>query len=164
MVMELQKRLLEDGIKHGMCEKFQNILSGDKLSPDELLMLYHKGLDFCIEHNWPSMDMVGEFSDDELHRNGIFYNYTGTIDAKMLNVINEDSDVTVVIPENRVASIYARHNSKVKLIVEPGAFCYVSCYDNASVSVISKAHDAKLKASLYSGHIDSDKFDNVTYK
>lgn len=162
--MELQRRLLASGIAQGMCDKFQAILSGKELSEDELCVLYHRGLDFCIEHNWPARELVDEFDTDTLHRNGIYYDFKGRIDAKMFNVINEDSDVTIVVPENMVCSIYVRHNSKVNLIVEPGAFCYVSCYDNSDVRVLSKAPGSKLKASFYAGNIDADKFDNVTYK
>lgn len=163
--MSLQKALLEDGAKHGMCEKFQRILSGQELAIDELLMLYHRGLDFCIEHDWPGIDLVRLFSNDDLERNGIYYDRLGKFIANQFTVVNGSSDCTIVIPAWMVCSIYVRHNSRIRLIVEDNANCYVTTHDNSVVEVISKSPKSRLCASMYScNSIASDKFDKVNYK
>lgn len=162
--MNLQELILQDGIKHGMCEKFQKLLSARELSSDELCALYIRGLDFCIENNWPGVDIISQFDPNELNRNGIYYDVEGRIDAKLFTVINGDSDVTVVVGQNEVTSLYVRNNSKVKIIAEQDSYCYVTCLDNCEVSIVSKAPTARINCSLYGGNIDKEKFDKINYK
>lgn len=164
--MNLQQRILEDGIKHGMCEKFQYLLRERELSVDELCMLYHKGLDFCIEKNWPGMDIIDEFSDAELNRNGIYYDST-LIDSvgQQFVVVNGDSDMEVHVKPYGVASVYVRGNSKVSLHVGDYGNVYVTLYDNAEVTVVYKGLKAQINASVFSGKIcNEDMFNNIHVK
>lgn len=163
--MDLQERILEDGIKHGMCEKFQDLLKAKKLSVDELCMLYHRGLDFCIDNNWPGMEIVGEFSDAELNRNGIYYGSKGVTSEGQQFVVANDSDITVKVKPYGVTSIYARGNSKVTLSLGDNSNAYISILDNAEVSVAYKGYKAVLNASFFSGKINNEEmFNNIHIK
>ena len=94
--MNIQQLILDSGTKAGMCQKFQGeLLSGEK-SIDQLCSMYHRGVDFCIEHNFPSRDIVRQFRREDLARNGIYYdvdNYD-IINQKHI-VVNGKSDVDI---------------------------------------------------------------------
>lgn len=159
----MYEELKQDGIAHGMCEKFQNEWKDPNV--EELSRFFFRGMDFCIEHDWPSMDLVREiFDDGELAEYGIFIK-SGTARNKTNICTMDNSDVHVYVPDLCVSDIYARHNSKVHVHLGYKAFCYVSMYDNAAVFVDEKDDTAKIKASYYGGVIyEPHLFDMINYK
>ena len=161
--MDRFELLKQDGIAHGMCEKFQNEWDNPCLA--ELCSFFFRGMDFCIEHNWPDMELAKQvFDAAELADYGIFIK-SGTARNKMNVCTLEDSEVHVYIPDLGMCDIYARHNSKVHIHIGYKAFCYVTVLDNAEVSIEEKEPWAKVKASHYSGHIHEPyKFDAIHYK
>lgn len=162
----LQRILLEDGTKHGMCEKYQRILANEQLTIDQLLRLFHSGQDFCIKEDWPSLDMARSiFDKEDLERNFIFVDGTGEHTVSRNVVVMGDSDITIVVPEWTVASIEVRHNSKVRLKLGHHSNCYVSTHDNCEVIVSCKEVGSRLCASHFSGVIaDKDMFNKINYK
>ena len=163
---EIQNELIRTGKENGMCDKFMSRLESGPLTIDQMCGLFHAGLDFCIEHNWPNLDFVKEaFDERSLAKNGIYH--TGIHNSKsQKNVVTMgDALVDVYIPANGVCDIYCRHNSVVRIHAGEHAFVYVSCYDDGKVDVIESANDAKLCASFYSGEINNtDKFDKIHRK
>lgn len=161
--MDRFELLKQDGIAHGMCEKFQNEWDNPCLA--ELCSFFFRGMDFCIEHNWPDMELAKQvFDAAELADYGIFIK-SGTARNKMNVCTLEDSEVHVYIPDLGMCDIYARHNSKVHIHIGYKAFCYVTVLDNAEVSIDEKEEWAQVKASHFSGHIHEPyKFDAIHYK
>lgn len=162
--MNIQQLILDSGTKAGMCQKFQGeLLSGEK-SIDQLCSMYHRGLDFCIEHNFPSRDIVRQFRREDLARNGIYYdvdNYD-IINQKHI-VVNGKSDVDIYV--RGISDIYLRDNTKARLHVEDNAFVYVTLYNASQVSVVLRGKNARICASVYSGRIvNDDQFDRISYK
>ena len=161
--MDRFERLKQDGIAHGMCEKFQNEWDNPCLA--ELCSFFFRGMDFCIEHNWPDMELAKQvFDSAELAEYGIFIK-SGTARNKMNICTLEDSEVHVYIPDLGMCDIYARHNSKVHIHIGYKAFCYVTVLDNAEVYIDEKEEWAQVKASHFRGHIHEPyKFDAIHYK
>lgn len=162
--MTLQQEILEEAKKFGICDKFRKELEDRELTTDQLLTMYHRGLDFCMENNFPSRKIVRQFRIADLHRNGIYYDYDGDIHfRKSFLVINGKSNVDVTI--SRVTTLYLRDNSKARLTLDDGAFCYVSLHDNSQVEIVSKGKGAKVFCSLFSGEIVTpDMFNEIHYK
>lgn len=162
--MNTQQQILESGKKIGMCQQFQYELSAGNKSVDELCSMYHRGLDFCIEHNFPSRDIVRQFRREDLARNGIYYdvdNYD-IINRKHI-VINGKSDVDVYVDD--VSDIYVRDSSVVRLHIRDNAFAYVTLYDKSKVGVVLRGKNTRICASVYSGRIvNDDQFDRISYK
>lgn len=146
-----------------MCEKFQKEWDNPCLA--ELCSFFFRGMDFCIEHNWPDMELAKQvFDAAELADYGIFIK-SGTARNKMNVCTLDDSEVHVYIPDLGMCDIYARHNSKVHIHIGYKAFCYVTVLDNAEVSIDEKEEWAQVKASHFSGHIHEPyKFDAIHYK
>ena len=74
-------------------------------------------------------------------------------------------DSEVVIETSIVSSIYARHNSVVRLIINEGAYCYITAQANCTIILESKSLLGKVKMSYYSGTIIGEEhFDKINYK
>lgn len=162
--MNTQQQILESGKKIGMCQQFQYELSAGSKSVDELCSMYHRGLDFCIEHNFPSRDIIAQFDRKDLERNGIYYdrrNYD-IINQKHI-VINGKSDIDVYVDE--ISDIYVRDSSVVRLHIRDNAFAYVTLCNKAKVSVVLRGKNTRICASVYSGEIlNKEQFDKIYNK
>lgn len=158
--MDKFEQLKQDGIAHGMCEKFQKEWDNPCLA--ELCSFFFRGMDFCIEHNWPDMELAKQvFDAAELAEYGIFIK-SGTARNKMNVCTLDEATVHVYVPDLGTCDIYARHNSKVHIHLGYKAYCYVSVLDNAEVFVEEKEELAKIKASRFSGLIhEPHMFDTI---
>lgn len=74
--MEPQWKILaqRDVDSHGVCDEYSRLVSRAE-SEDKALMLYRRGIDWCLEHNSPSVDLLREYKTSCL-RNGIFIDRT----------------------------------------------------------------------------------------
>ena len=157
----MYERLKQDGIAHGMCEQFQKEWQNPNLA--ELSTFFFRGMDFCIEHDWPSMELAREtFDADELAEYGIFIK-SGTAKNKLNVCVLDNSEVHVYVPDLGTCDVFARHNSRVHIHLGYKAFCYVSVYDTARVFVEDKEEGARIKASQFGGHLWGD-FDMIKDK
>lgn len=157
--MELQEKIKQDGIALGMCEKYRDNWG----EPDirDLCRFFHAGQDFCIEHNFPKLELLQEYSND-IARYGIWAK-----DGKSVNqphVVSVGSSI-VTVETSIATSIYARHNSTVELVLNEGAHCYISALDDCKVIVVSKHPNSRLCMSYWSGKVIGEEyFDKINYK
>ena len=162
--MKIQQLILENGTRLGMCQKFQSELLSEEKSIDELCSMYHRGLDFCIKHNFPSRDIICQFRRDDLARNGIYYdvdNYD-IVNQKHI-VVNGKSDVDIYV--RSISDIYLRGNTKARIHLSDNAFAYITLYDESQVSIVFRGKNVRICASVYSGRIiNDDQFDRISYK
>lgn len=149
--MKRFEQLKIDGIEHGMCLKFRE--EWDDPSVDDVCSYFFRGMDFCIENNWPSVDQIKEaLTFEEASSHGIFYASGKAVGMLQVCALG-DATVHVYVPDMTTCDVYARHNSKVHLHVGARAKCYVSVLDNSAVFVDKKEDGAKIKASRFSGVI-----------
>lgn len=163
---EIQNELIRTGRELGMCDKFMGRLEAGPMSRQDMFGLFHAGLDFCIEHNWPSIDFINEaFTDLELSKAGI-YKRGDCLSENQKNVVAiGNATVDVYVGNSGVTDIYCRHNSTINLHLGDNAFCYISVHDNGTVNVISKGAGARLCTSLFSGTINQQElFDKIHRK
>jgi hypothetical protein len=161
--MKTFDELKEQGIGIGMCQKFRDEWTNPNVA--ELCSYFFRGMDFCIEHDWPSLDDARQlFSPGELAEHGIFIadgEAIGLSDVAALGI----SDVHVFVLDGGTCDVYARHNSTVHLHLGTNSFCFVTVRDEASVLVENKNFGAILKASYYGGTIqEPHMFDTIHNK
>ena len=161
--MEIQEQLKHEAINLGLCKQWQSEWG----HPDtkELCNKFIRGIDFCIKHDWPSVDEIKRIVDiDEIAAYGVYVK-----DGKSHNqpnvVVMGDAVVDIYVGDYQVCDIYSRHNSTVRLHIGKFAFAYVTMLNDCKVTVVDKHDTAKLKASHFSGtFINQDKFDAIHYK
>ncbi len=157
--MELQERIKRDGIALGMCEKYQENWGEPDIQG--LCRFFHAGQDFCIENNFPQLELLQEYADD-IAPYGIWAKDGHSIDQSHVVIVG---DADVVVETSEVTSVYARHNSTVRLIINDGAYCYITAQDNCTIILECKSLLGKVKMSYYSGTIiGEDLFDKINYK
>lgn len=159
--MDKYQKLKEDGIAHGMCQKMQDEWK-EGLSGEGLFRMYFRGMDFCIEHDWPSLETIHEFfSAEELAEHGI-YIANGTSEGQSNVAVLGDAEVHIYVKPFDVCDIYVRHNSKVYIHLSTGSYCYISILDNSEVHVVEKEGGARICASYYSGYVaEPNMFDKI---
>ena len=149
--MKRFEQLKNDGIEHGMCSKFRE--EWDDPSVDDVCSYFFRGMDFCIENNWPSVYQIKEaLTFEEASSHGIYYADGKSIGQLQVCALG-DAAVHVFVPAMTTCDIYARHKSKVHLHIGAGARCYVSMYDSSTVFVDEKGKGAKLRSSYFGGFI-----------
>lgn len=159
--MELQEKLKQEAINLGACER--GIESWGEPNLRDLCIKYFKYQDFCIEHNWPTLDEFKSVDQDELAKNGIFVQNARKADGMADMAVMGDAYVDIHV--TRPCNITILHNGDVLLSVDEGVLCYVSMYDEAHLSVNKKVKGGRVAVSYWGGVIeDHELVDKVYYK
>lgn len=99
---------------------------------------WKQNIDFAIENNFPSVDVIREnFDRSLLHENLIFVDEHLNLDdaPSGVYVINGECSGTLHFREWAAATVYVRHSSKVSIISEDFTKVFVRVYDEADVNV-----------------------------
>ncbi len=137
--MKLARNLAKSAKAAGICKDWHDRLR-DQNDIAGMLAMYVKGIDFCMEHDWPDLETLRrEFAGDPfVSDHGIF------IDKKEVKVENRAMTVLLgaseaAIRQNgwSVGEIYVRHNSVAKLAVSGNSYTVLDVYDKAVVRIIA---------------------------
>lgn len=134
---KLNTELRQQAVDFGLCAKWRGDWKSDK-SQQELIDMWKKGIDFAIIHNYPSIDFIkANFDRRLLNRNLVFVDESIEIKnaPSGIYVINGECSGTLWF-NSRVATVYVRHNSNVRIIADDFAKVFVRLYDDASADVI----------------------------
>lgn len=133
----LSETLKQQAIDLGLCKPWTKAW-GD-CDQQELIDKYVKGIDFCLERDWPSIDFIkANFDRKLLNRNLIFVDEPIEIKnaPSGIYVINGECSGTLWFNSWAAATVYVRHNSNVRIIADDFAKVFVRLYDDASADVI----------------------------
>lgn len=142
---ELSMKLREDARKIGLCDKWYGEWE-DETKMDKLILMFKKGLDFCIQHRWPSKSFIKQhFKQDYLRRNGILVDDARSYplrdgDRRQVYlkefVLLGNSNATLRYSfRPHICTVWACDNSSVKVDVKYGAYVMVHLFDKASADV-----------------------------
>lgn len=135
MNTELSQRLKTEARNLGLCDEWFSKWE-PTCSQQELIDKYIKGLDFAIKHDFPTPDFIDQHFDKELlHKNQIYCNdqidvYGG---GNGFYVINGDCAGQIHFHTCATATVYVRHNSKLKIKATRLSRIIVKVHDNAQV-------------------------------
>lgn len=161
--MSIQEEIRAKCIALGMCDKFQSKWeNGEQKSVKELCRLFHAGQDFCIEHDFPSVDDILSFGDSPKEY-GVYA--TDGVSKYQTSVVAVGNAVVDVYVSDSVCDITARHNSSIRLHLRGKSLCYVSAHDNCRIFVEEKDNTSRLCMSYWAGTIENEnKFDKINHK
>ena len=159
--MDISSELKEKAISLGLCTEWTNEWNNE--DKDSLCEKYIRGIDFCIEHDYPSIKYMSDNFDGVMQKHGIFVD--NCIDEINLRkaVLNGISFGRIVYDKFSVGKIYLRHNSVLDLWVKDSAKVFISIYDNT----ILNAHCSdfsKLYVYNFGGKVNYDKSENIIIK
>lgn len=158
-VMGLQEQIKQDGIKLGMCDKFVEMWGEPDIKT--LCEFYFRGQDFCIEKNFPSIELFEQHSK-EIAPYGIYSKNGNAVSQPFVAALG-DAEVTVDVHSS--TDLTVRHKAVVVLRLYGKSLCYVSAHDKCKVIVAHKDPQSRLCMSYWGGEIlNKEMFDKINYK
>lgn len=136
---KVNKELRNKAVSLGLCDTWQKKWVKDK-TPQQLIDMYKKGIDFCLESNYPDNKFIKEnFTKDILSKNNMFVDE----DFYVLNPENDcvilgESQGKLIFDGYAVRDIYINGNADVEIEASDFAKIFVNVYDDAQVVVIQK--------------------------
>lgn len=130
----LSKSLYHEAMKLGLCKDWQCIWP-EETDVYTLLSMLKDGIEFCIEHDFPSCGLVKRFAtDEELRESGIFIgaNVDGEFGSGVYVLMGSCSG-TIRFRRWSAATIYLRHDSDIRIVADEGSRIHIRLYDNAGV-------------------------------
>lgn len=129
----MNKELRSQAISLGLCNEWQKMWEND-WSKEKMIERMYKGLDFCLEHHWPSNEFItNNFDTDFLRQNNIFVNDKYSVINPKQSLILGNSDVTFRYNAWGNGSVHVRDNSSLKIFAKNRSFVLVHLYDNAYI-------------------------------
>lgn len=161
---ELNKVLKDRAIEFGLCKEWQKEWDAGT-TRQELIDKYLRGIDFCIEHDYPKKEFIKKtFPDELLHRNGIFVDEAFSCDGRSpfnTVVLLGDSIGELDLEDHGSWDVYVRHGSVANIRVTEGAKAFIETYDD-SVTTVKTDDDSKAFVYQHGGSVTAE--GNVTVR
>ncbi|WP_289746919.1 hypothetical protein [Paramuribaculum intestinale] len=130
----LSETLKQQAVDLGLCHPWTEAW-GD-CDQQELIDKYKKGIDFCIDKQYPSNEFIkANFDRDLLNANLIFVDEY--LDCNMMPsgiyILNGECSGSIRFAPWTAATVYVRHTSNVRIIANDFAKVFVRLYDEAEV-------------------------------
>lgn len=132
--MNISEDLKKQAINLGLCTEWTN--EWGKPTKDELVDKYVRGIDYCIEHNYPSCDYMKKHFDGVMQNHGVFVD--DVVDGKNYRdlICNGSTKGKIIYDNFNVCNwMYIRHNSDMEIKVTENAYVTIHIYDNAKLKI-----------------------------
>lgn len=146
----LSETLKQQAVDLGLCRPWTEAW-GD-CDQQELIDKYKKGIDFCIDKQYPSNEFIkANFDRDLLNANLIFVDEYLDFDMMPsgIYILNGECSGSIRFAPWTAATIYVRHKSNVTIIADDFAKVFVRLYDEAEAeteaeeSAVVRVYDRK---------------------
>lgn len=125
----------------GLCDEWYGEWADDS-NVDALLDKYVRGIDFCIEHDFPDNYILKHYAADNIHSHGIYIDEDASCSsAKGTIILNGGCTGTLVVKGMSMCSLYVRHSSNVKIRIEDIARVSIETYDNCCVEIDNQSNN-----------------------
>lgn len=148
---KLSERMKREAVKLGLCAQWTEEWEKNT-TKDDMVDKFVRGLDFCIEHDWPSTEVMKKDFGDVIHKHGVYVDERVTKQNPSVMILNGHSDASVTCDGYAASDIHVRHTSRLRLSVTGMAVVYVRVYDKAEVDV-ECTDSAKCFVYRYSGTV-----------
>lgn len=146
----LSSTLKNQAVSSGLCEQWTNEWRNEE-TQQTLIEKYKRGLDFCIERNWPDISFIEDNFDKKLLADNLIYNNDEIqIDNAPDGVwiLNGCCTGNIFFRGYAAATVYIRHDSNVNIFAMDSSVVFVRVMDNSFVG--AESYDAsKMKIITY---------------
>lgn len=133
----------------GLCDEWYGEWK-DNSSKDEMIQKFVRGIDFCIEHDFPSVKIMKERFGDRMHYHGVYADEKVTLNNDIKVILNGSCDAKAEYNSHGTGDIYVRHNSILHIEACDNARVFINVYDNAKVDAVQSGK-AKIFVYLHGG-------------
>ena len=151
---KLSDRMKQEAVSLGLCAQWTAEWENGT-SKDEMVEKFVTGLDFCIQHNFPSTEVMKKDFGDVIHKHGVYVGEEVHLQHPKIVVLNGRCGGSILCGGYDAGNIYVRHNSNVTIRIDGHAYVHISVYDDAIVNV-SCAPSAKCFIYKYGGETKTD--------
>jgi hypothetical protein len=135
-IQETNNLLKQEAIKLGLCEQWQNEVWTKDMSVEELIELYLRGIDFCIEHHWPANEMIKRLvSVDDRRKNCILVDDAWSLLNPQQAILLGASRSVVRCNGRAVTRLFVRDKSLAHLSLKGHCHVIVDVYDSSTIQV-----------------------------
>lgn len=148
----LSEILKSEAVERGLCKQWTSEWASD-CDRQSLIDKYVRGIDFIIRQGeWPTNEFIrANFDAELLHANHIYVDEAVDIsDAPSdIYIFNGQCSGTIRFPQWAAATIYLRHDSKIRVEAAGFARLFVRLYDDADTeyeadeSAVVKVYDRR---------------------
>lgn len=132
----LSETLKQQAVDLGLCRPWTEAW-GD-CDQQALIDKFVKGIDFCLERNWPTSDFIkANFDRALLNANRIFVDEHMRLDdaPSGIYILNGECTGSIRFAPWTAATVYVRHTSNVRIIAGDSAKVFVRLYDEAETEI-----------------------------
>jgi len=146
--MELNEYILNKARESGICEPWADRISGAG-NVEELLKMYVAGIDFCLEHNFPSNeDLVRLSTKEQRLGHGIIVDEQAVLNDPSFLVMLGKCESELAYAGFSTSQLFVKHESKAGIAVHGNAFLVIDCFDNSSIKVTA-TDNTKVLINVY---------------
>lgn len=135
----LSEVLKREAVERNLCAQWTSEWA-DNSDQQTLIDKYKKGIDFCLDRDWPSNDFIkANFDRDLLNTNLIFVDEYVDMDMAPsgIYILNGECSGRIRLAPWTAATVYLRHSSKITIMADDFAKVFVRLYDETDVDVDS---------------------------
>jgi hypothetical protein len=145
--MKLSKELANQAKKFNICQEWHDELKTLE-NKRAMAEMYIKGIDFCLENDYPSNDYIRRNFSDVMNEFGVFLDDNiDLIDAKKCVALGTTKG-RIEIDNFSVSEIFIKHESSLNIIAKDNAFVMIDIFDNGVV-MIHAQNNAKVCVNKY---------------
>lgn len=145
--MDLSELLLEEAIKFDLCQPWINKWQSDM---DSLADMYKRGMDFCVKHDYPSLDILRRYLKGKTEDYNIFIDTdTETTVHSDTVVVLGDSKLRLWVSDYGVVNLYALHDTEITLFCGMHSVVSIETYNSSKIKIQSPS--AKVSVFQYDG-------------
>lgn len=138
-ITELKEELKSAAMGHGLCVPWQQMM--DDISDKEMLVrMYLKGIDFCIEHDYPAVKYMEENFKGICEPLGVFVN-------DIINIENYPKVVAVgycagqlIFDGYTLSQVFVKHQCQLDIVALDHVRVTVDCFDDSFLTVKAKGN------------------------
>lgn len=151
---QLSLQLKKEAVRLGLCKQWTEAWK-DNTTQQELINKFIRGYDFCLKHNWPSVDFICDnFDEDLLHKNGIIargrYSF---LNPETCIVMGDGTQATIRINGKHPSRIYLNSGTSTKIIVKTSELVIIETRGDAAFEVMAEGdYDHDIVVYDYSSH------------
>lgn len=139
--------LAEMARKAGICkEGFERIASSESI--EELLFYYIEGIDFCLEHDFPSKEYLKEKGEGVIEKYGIHIDSEVKSRNARNMVLLGDCHAHCVYDTYTVGQLFVKHSTVATVEASDSAYLVIDCFDNSVVNVVASGF-SKVLVNVY---------------
>ena len=84
---QLSDKMKAEAMGLALCQQWTNEWE-DNTSKDEMVRKFVRGIDFCIDHNWPDVKTIKRQFGDVIHNHGVWADENVSVTNAPMTILN----------------------------------------------------------------------------